>query len=84
MLQRIAVVAVVLLGLVACGDDDGGGSGPQRLPSFEDALNDGASCRDLFDIRNAWDPHSPLVEQANVQLRGIGCYSRNSERTDRP
>jgi hypothetical protein len=48
--------------------------------SFERRLQEGASCSELFEIRNAQDPQSPQLERMNVALRGVGCYSANSVR----
>jgi hypothetical protein len=50
--------------------------------SFHDRLNAGAACEELFGIRNAVDPKSPLIERMNQDLRGIGCFSTSSMRTD--
>ena len=52
--------------------------------SFSQALKSGASCSELFDIRNEVDPKSPLIEEMNEQLGAVGCGSSGSERTDQP
>lgn len=62
-----------------CG---GGESDEAGERSFEEAVDAGASCEELFEIRNGWDPKSPRIEPANEVLRSIGCYSASSERTD--
>lgn len=71
----VALAAALLL--AACGDDGSNGG-----TSFEEALQDGATCQELFDIRNAADPDSPKIPEWNEQLREIGCFSSSSTRTD--
>lgn len=76
--SRLAAAAAVATTIAGCGQ-------PQAETSaegFEQAMQSGASCSELFDIRNELDPGSPLVEEYNVTLRSIGCYSSSSERTD--
>jgi hypothetical protein len=51
-------------------------------PEFKQRLDDGASCAELFDIRNSLDPKSPVVVRINEELRGIGCYSSSSVRSN--
>lgn len=48
---------------------------------FKQRLDAGASCAELFDIRNTLDPKSPVVVRMNEELRGIGCYSSGSVRS---
>lgn len=78
---RVAALAVlVAAALSGCGaaeDEDDAGYG-----TFADALEAGASCSELFEIRNSWDPKSPHIDQANIALREIGCYTSSSTRTD--
>jgi hypothetical protein len=54
---------------------------PMDYSSFKQRLDAGASCPELFDIRNSLDPKSPLVVKMNEELRGIGCYSSSSVRS---
>lgn len=68
-----------MFALMGCGGGPADEGGEQ---SFEDAVDAGASCEELFEIRNEWDPKSPLIEPANETLRSIGCYNSSSERTD--
>jgi len=48
---------------------------------FKQRLDAGASCAELFDIRNSLDPKSPDKVRMNEELRGIGCYSSSSVRS---
>lgn len=48
---------------------------------FKQRLDAGASCAELFGIRNSLDPKSPVVERMNEELRGIGCYSSSNVRS---
>lgn len=73
------MLAVVLLAaLTGCNETT-----PKQTPltSFNEALANGASCQELFDIRNSWDPKSPGIETANVKLREVGCYHSGATRT---
>ena len=47
---------------------------------FREAIEDGASCAELFDLRNHVDPSDPMMEQMNEDLRSVGCFSRSSTR----
>lgn len=70
-------VAALLVVSTGCGSD-----GADEGASFDEAFKSGATCAELFEIRNEWDPKSPLVEPANEALRSIGCYTAGSERTE--
>jgi hypothetical protein len=78
--MRFLCVLVLVPVVASCG---GGGGTKDDYPSFQDRLNAGATCEELFGIRNAVDPKSPLIETMNQDLRAIGCYSMSSVRTDR-
>ncbi|MFD1716726.1 hypothetical protein [Georgenia deserti] len=84
MKRTVPAVAAALLMLAGCSDDGGGSESDTATgwAEFEAALDDGAPCGELFEIRNAWDPDSDLVERANEALRDVGCFSSSSERTD--
>lgn len=71
-----SLAAVILAG---CG----GSSEQNGELSFDEAFDAGEPCSVLFEIRNQWDPDSPLIEEANERLRSIGCYHSGAERTDR-
>lgn len=78
-------VGVSILVAVGCGStaQDAGSSPPaagavQPAPatqSFSDALSAGASCADLFAIRNAMNADTSLVERMNADLSYVGCTS---------
>ena len=72
----IAGASITMLLVTSCGGGTSGGT------TFEDALQDGATCQELYDIRNAADPDSPKIPEWNEQLREIGCFSSSSTRTD--
>lgn len=71
-----ATAALALLALSACS------SGGSEYETFTEALEDGASCQELFDMRNEFEAGASYVEDANEALREIGCYSTSSTRTD--
>lgn len=63
--------------LAGCGGEEVG-----ELTELRNAIEDDASCSELFEIRNSWDPDYPHMERANENLREIGCHSSTSARTD--
>jgi hypothetical protein len=69
-----AVIAATIA-LTACNNDN-------NDMTFEEALDADEPCTRLFEIRNDTEPDSPLIESMNEQLRSVGCYSSDSERTD--
>lgn len=99
MRWTLVVIAAMGLIAAGCGGTDGDGAGVSEepvatdspsdtpatdSPSFSQALKSGASCSELFEIRNEVDPKSPLIEEMNDQLREVGCGSSGDERTDQP
>lgn len=66
--MRRAIAAAVVLAACATG-----------TAGFDEALENGASCSRLYEIRNSSDGD---VERMNERLRTIGCYSSTSSRTD--
>lgn len=60
--------------LVSCS------SAPDQYETFTAELSSGASCGDLYAIRNDMDPADPTIPQINADLRRIGCYSSTSVR----
>jgi hypothetical protein len=77
--MRFIGVLLLFPVLASCG---GGGGTKDGYPAFQDRLSAGATCEELFGIRNALDPKSPLIERMNQDLREVGCYSISSVRTD--
>lgn len=57
---------------------------PNPLSEFDRAVENGASCGHLFDLRNELHPRddADAVAEANRKLRAVGCTSSTSERTD--
>jgi hypothetical protein len=80
-MRTIVAAGIAVLMLGGCGGTSEGGA-VDGLPSFQEAVDSAAPCSELFEIRNSWDPKSPMIEPANQTLRSIGCYSATSERTD--
>jgi hypothetical protein len=62
--------------IISCAADSSAYSGFQRR------LAAGASCSELFEIRNDQDHASEVVERMNSDLRAIGCHSSGSVRSD--
>ena len=56
-------------------------SGPPSATTIRAKIAAGASCAELFEARNALDPHSPDIPTINVNLREIGCNSSGSTRS---
>ncbi len=49
---------------------------------FREAFEAGAECYLLTDLKDRMHPQDPLREAAVEDLRGVGCYSRMSRRTE--
>lgn len=73
--RSAAIAALAVLALSACASE-------KPHERFDNAVEDGATCAELFEIRNELDPGTVGVERANETLREIGCYSSSSTRTD--
>jgi hypothetical protein len=67
--------AAVLLG--ACV-----GTGVDTVEEFDSALESGAPCNQLFEMRENFHRDHEL-EHIDSELERIGCEDRDSERTDR-
>lgn len=79
------MVAILAAGLIASGC--GGGTDTDEtaadgLAGIQEAVDNGTDCGGLFDLMNAADPDAPWRDDANELLRGIGCFSSSSTRTD--
>ena len=68
---------VLAIAVTACGS-----ASSQLFSEFMDELQAGASCEELFVKRNSVNPSDPIIDQMNIELSFIGCYSRSSTRTD--
>jgi hypothetical protein len=53
-------------------------SGPPSAAKIKRQINAGVGCAELFETRNALDPHSPDIPTINANLREIGCYSSST------
>jgi hypothetical protein len=76
MNRSFLLVLLVSTAVSACGGEE------RATRGFEEAVDQGASCSELFEIRNELDSKSPLVEEYNETLRSIRCYSSSSKRRD--
>ena len=59
-------------------------SGPSssvNYSGFKQRLDAGATCAELFEIRNSLDAKDSVVVRMNEELREIGCYSSGSVRS---
>ena len=71
------IFAVLTTAMIACGSESS-----EIIEEFMNDLHAGASCEELFVMRNSVDPSDPITDRMNRELRSIGCYSSSSERTD--
>ncbi len=78
MASRKALAAVAFAGLIASSCV---GFGVKNYEQFRAAVDSGASCAELFDIRDNL-PRSVNRREVDKDLRKIGCVSRQSTRTD--
>ena len=70
-----AVVLAALSLSIGCADSD--------YDHFKDRLEAGASCAELYQLRNEVDSDDPVLRQMNEDLRRIGCYHSSAQRTDK-
>ena len=75
--MRPVCVTLLLLLSVGCESESNG-----AYAAFQQRLEAGATCEELFTIRNEIDPKSPLPERMNRALREVGCYLSSSTRSD--
>jgi hypothetical protein len=75
-LVALAVVALVVTG-AACS-----GSVVHTYRSFASAVDRGASCPELIDLRNRFERAETLAK-VDADLQRIGCTSRDAKLTDR-
>lgn len=77
LMQVAVAIAGFLLLLAVCDTRS-------AMERFTDALEDGASCAELFEIRNEFHPREEAtsVQIANSRLRRVGCVSSSATRTD--
>ena len=76
------VLAVALVGCVQDQSSNAGSTAPTGYARFQQRINAGANCPELYEIRNevrASDQAS--AGRMNEELRSIGCYSSDSSRT---
>ncbi len=73
-MKRAAIVLWISCFLVKCTSPSG--------DSFEERLEAGTSCGELFEMRNELDSDDPRIPEMNEDLQEIGCYSSSSTRTD--
>lgn len=53
-----------------------------QLSDLRSAINAGQECPELFPLLKAIPADNPASEDAQGEMRNIGCYSRSSERND--
>lgn len=75
-MRASCAVALPLLTLTACA------SAQSEHEAFREALEEGASCAELFELRNDMDRSETNIDTVNEELQEIGCYSSSSTRTD--
>lgn len=76
MRARTTLAAITLALLSACSN------ATDATEQFELSIEDGASCAELFEIRNSVASDDARIPEWNQQLRAIGCHSSGSTRTD--
>jgi hypothetical protein len=74
-----ATVAGFLLALTATSCVS---SGVDSYEDFSSAVDSGATCAQLIDMRSNFDDRPRLQEKIDSDLEEIGCKSTSSERTD--
>jgi hypothetical protein len=72
----VAALAATAVFLGACV-----GTGVDTYEEFESAIEGGAPCNQLFDMRENFDKAKDL-ERIDADLDRLGCDDRNSDRND--
>lgn len=65
------------IGLASCS-----AAPTDQLSELRSAITAGKECPELFPLLKAISANTPASEEAQGEMRNIGCYSRSSERTD--
>lgn len=87
-MRRLLALSCATLILTACSgqSDEGTPTDSQdaaaTVADVRDAIAAGDDCPALFEIRNRIDKKSGDVDEANIDLRKIGCFSAGSSRND--
>lgn len=71
----VSIVAIVLA-LTACSTPEG------QLADLRGAISDGNECAELFPMLKAISADKQESEDAQAEMRNIGCFTTSSERTD--
>jgi hypothetical protein len=58
------------------------GIGVDSYEEFRSAVDSGATCAQLIDMRTNFDERPSVQERIDSDLEEIGCKSTSSERTD--
>jgi hypothetical protein len=82
MKNNLIVLVFTIIWVGACSANEQRATIPAERSSrsFQERLDAGAPCSELFEIRNQLDAKSPLIPSMNEGLRGIGCFSSSSIR----
>ena len=76
-------IGVLALAITACSSPPPPAEDPvQRLDGLRAAIDDGADCPDLFALLDQMDEESSEYPSAQGELRNVGCFMRDSERSD--
>lgn len=76
MRVRHSALVVAFATNIGCGGETG------EYSIFRQRLEHGATCAELFQLRNSTDPKSAVVAMMNRDLREIGCNSSSSVRRE--
>lgn len=77
--KHLTITAIVLtLTTTSCV-----GTGVDSYEEFRSAVDSGATCSQLIEMRSNFDDRPQMQERIDADLHEIGCTSTSSERTDR-
>ncbi|HYP24329.1 MAG TPA: hypothetical protein VEV43_12210 [Actinomycetota bacterium] len=71
------VAAALVLATTSCVS-----TGVDSYADFRGAVDSGATCEQLFDMRSNFDDRPSVQDEVDSDLAEIGCEDADSERTD--
>lgn len=82
MRKPFAIAALATAGVVVLATTSCVGTGVDSYEDFRGAVDSGATCEQLFDMRPNFDDRPGVQDKIDSDLAEIGCRNADSERTD--
>lgn len=82
MRKPFAIAASAIAGVLVLATTSCVGVGVDSYEEFRGAVDSGATCEQLFDMRSAFDDRPDVQDKVDSDLAEIGCENADSQRTD--